>query len=130
MAAVRLRAGGVPPVTLLALAAALVLLSPPARADDCPAGSACGSEAAWRRCDRDQSALHEVRLQLRVAEQRLAIVAGDSLVLGRALTVESALVVRLRQDVLDAAPFLPGWAYLLLGGVLGVAGSVLLALSL
>lgn len=101
-----------------------------AAADPCPDGGLCLSAQAIRQCDADQTALPELRLQLRVAEQRLTVATGDSLVLARALEAQSALVVELRRAVASARPWLPGWVYVLGGVVLGVAGSVVLALSL
>lgn len=127
-AGARLRWRCVPP----ALAAVLVLAFVPltARADECPPGDVCLSAAALRQCDADQMALPEVRLQLRVAEQRLAVAAGDALALSRALEAQSVLVVELRRAVASARPWLPGWAWVGIGAVLGVVGSVVLALAL
>lgn len=118
--------GGTPPI----LALVGLSLLPLTALADCPPGSGCVSDAAVRQCDADQTALPEVRLQLRVAEQRLTVATGDSLVLARALDAQSELVVTLRRAVASARPWLPGWAWVGIGTVLGVVGSVALALSL
>lgn len=119
--------GGAPPIFALV---GLLLLPLTAAADECPPGTYPISAAALRQCDADQTALPEVRLQLRVAEQRLTVATGDSLVLARALDAQSRLVVTLRRDLRAASAWGPRWAWLALGAVLGVAGSVVLALSL
>ena len=129
---------GVAPLPLLlALVAALACAPSLARADDVERlRHPDGRDGVWLTLDtyRDSRADHvtatECPVQLRVVEQRLAVAAGDALVLGRALTAQSALVVDLRRAVVSARPWLPGWAYVGIGAVLGIVGSVVLALSL
>lgn len=101
-----------------------------AAADECPPGTYPISEAALRQCDADQTALPEVRLQLRVAEQRLTVATGDSLVLARALDAQSVLVADLRRELRAASAWGPRWAWYLLGAGSAVVAGVVLALSL
>ena len=90
----------------------------------------CLDEPSLRACDAAESALPEVRVQLRVAEQRLVVAAGDALVLSRAARRAERGRRDLRRELLAARPWLPGWAWVGIGAVLGVVGSVVLALSL
>lgn len=119
-------------------AAALLLLATTAHADPVPprctssdgAAGYCLDVPSLRACDAAESAVPELRVQLRVAEQRLVVAAGDALVLGRALDTQSTLVVDLRRELRAASAWGPRWAWLALGAALGVVGSVVLALSL
>lgn len=129
---------GVAPLPLLvALVAALACAPGLARADDVEhLRHPDGRDGVWLTLDtyRESRADHAVAVecpvQLRVVEQRLTVAAGDALVLGRALDAQSALVVDLRRAVVSARPWLPGWGWVVIGAVLGVVGSVVLALSL
>ena len=127
---------GVAPLPLL-VALAIVLAPRVALGDDVERlRHPDGRDGVWLTLDayHDSRVEHvtavECPVQLRVAEQRLVVAAGDALVLSRALDAQSGLVAQLRRDVAAARPWLPGWAYVLGGAVLGVVGSVVLALSL
>ncbi len=114
-----------------ALAAVVLCLLPlGALGDECPAGSVCLTESAVRQCDADQAELPELRVQLRVAEQRLVVALGDALVLSRTVEAQSALVVDLRRELLAARPWLPAWGWWAIGVGVGVAASVALALAI
>ena len=129
---------GVAPLPLLvALVAALACAPGLARADDVEhLRHPDGRDGVWLTLDtyRESRVEHvtatECPVQLRVAEQRLAVAAGDVLVLQRALDAQSGLVVDLRRELRAASAWGPRWAWWLLGVGVGVAGSVVLALSL
>lgn len=115
---------------VVALVGFYVGLPAEVRAQSCVPGSFCVSESAIRTCDAAEAALPEARLQLRVAEQRATVATGDALTLSRALDSQSRLVRDLRRELLAARPWMPAWAWFGLGAALGVAGSIVLALSL
>jgi len=122
-----------------------VLLTSPSEAQPVPprctalgdAPGWCLDEAAIRAADDAEARLPAVerqrdalRVEVRAVEARLALAASDRLVLSRALESQSAVLAAVRQELRAVRPWLPSWAWLGLGAVLGVVGSVVLALSL
>lgn len=119
-----------PPTALPAVAALLLaLMWPlPAGGQECAPGSHCLTEAAIRRCDADQAELPELRVQLRIAEQRVAVARGDAESMWRAFESESATARQLRRELAAAQRWLPAWAWFGLGVVSALAVVVAVAL--
>lgn len=135
-AGARHRVRRVPPAILTALALAFVPATAhadpvPPRCEGLDPGPAyCVGIEALRVADRDHAVAVECPVQLRVAEQRLAVAAGDALVLSRALESQSVLVGELRRELRAASAWGPRWAWYLLGAGSAVVAGVVLALSL
>ena len=134
------RAGTRSRLGALGLALLPLLLTGPAEAQPVPPrcdGGYCIPVEALRVCDDAEARLPAVerqrdalRVEVRAVEARLAIAAGDRLVLSRALESQSELLAAVRQELRAVRPWLPGWAYVLLGsGLTGIAG-LLVALLL
>ena len=118
------RAGTTSRLGATGLALLPLLLTLPAEADErvpprCAAldGAAgyCLDEPSLRVCDAAESALPEVRVQLRVAEQRLVVAAGDALVLSRALDAQSGVVAGLRRELRTERARWPWGTWLAIG---------------
>lgn len=125
-----------PPSALLVLAGLLVTVTAEAQPvpprcvslDDAP--GYCIPLPAVRASDALRAELPELRVQLRVAEQRLVVALGDAVVQARALDLSSRVVVDLRDRLAVSEARWPFWAHWLVGaGILGVLGS-LFALAL
>lgn len=89
----------------------------------------CIGVAALRLADADSAQLPHVLAELRVAEQRLVVARADSEHLALALQTQSQVVLELRRQVESVRPWLPGWAYMLIGGgLVSIAGLIVWAL--
>ena len=97
-------------------------------------GGYCIPIDSLRVCDRDHAVAVECPLQLRAAETRATVAAGDALRLSAAVDLQAATVIDLRQALASERARLPAWSWYLTGAatglVLTVAAIVIGALSL
>lgn len=102
----------VPPALVALLVLAVVPLT--ARAD-CPPRSGCVSDDAVRACDRDQSALVEVRLQLASANQRAVDALQGAERLNLTVGQQSRIILDLRRELAVERDRWPWSTWLLIG---------------